>query len=552
MTGSPWTTHIGKAVRAHWHLALILIVSAWLLWPTGGETTRTVAGVSTSDEDVRFTIKISPGGAYLPGTHPYGIGEPLQGLTDVIAAFENRFPDTRIDVLTVPAVREYLVTQLSSGHAPDILNVNVENVWTDVHKGWYVPLDTFLEQPNPFVVEAGDPEAPGYKQWWDMFRYQAISRGKAAPDGLSYCLTYDMVETGIFYNKTLFNRLGLMPPTDWEQFIDIMERIQRQPVAEGSAIVPLLVNIGAYNDWTKDLFFDQVYYDLLPGIDLYQDPIREPYLQGYLDWDELAFLRQKGFFGRGDPRYRVVWERMRELKKFTNRNLMAEDLVREFVTQRAAMIWTVCALSYRLQMDRDLGFDWGVFYVPSFTRRTTEFASGQPMCVIGGAATQLEVTNSAIADTDPSLPMSERIARSERLQRVIAFLQFLCLPEQYARIVNEYPNYLPNIVDVAPLPVLAPFEEILSRRYTTTKWVYSFDLRFSEIQRRMLELYLTGGAELDDFLTWQEKNIDVASASMMRRKQPDVERMERRWRELAPVRARMTGLPAAVTMAANQ
>ena len=68
----------------------------------------------------------------------------------------------------------------------------------------------------------------------------------------------------------------------------------------------------------------------------------------------------------------------------------------------------------------------------------------------------------------------------------------------------------------------------------------------------MLELYLTGGAELDDFLTWQEKNIDVASASMMRRKQPDVERMERRWRELAPVRARMTGLPAAVTMAANQ
>ena len=174
------------------------------------------------------------------------------------------------------------------------------------------------------------------------------------------------------------------------------------------------------------------------------------------------------------------------------------------------------------------------------------------MCVIGGAATQLEVTNSAIADTDPSLPMSERIARSERLQRVIAFLQFLCLPEQYARIVNEYPNYLPNIVDVAPLPVLAPFEEILSRRYTTTKWVYSFDLRFSEIQRRMLELYLTGGAELDDFLTWQEKNIDVASASMMRRKQPDVERMERRWRELAPVRARMTGLPAAVTMAANQ
>jgi hypothetical protein len=31
---------------------------------------------------------------------------------------------------------------------------------------------------NPFVVEKGDPNAPGYKQWWDIFRYQAIGRGK--------------------------------------------------------------------------------------------------------------------------------------------------------------------------------------------------------------------------------------------------------------------------------------------------------------------------------------------------------------------------------------
>jgi raffinose/stachyose/melibiose transport system substrate-binding protein len=526
------------------YLALVplLLLGAWLLQPPEEEEYR--AGDSVSGSDARFVIKFAPGWAYLPGTHPYGIGKPLQGLTKVIRAFEERFPDTRIEVLTVPSVREYLVTQLSSGQAPDILNVNVENVWTDVQKGWYVPLDPFLEKPNQFVIEQGDPARPGYEQWWDMFRYQAISRGKAAPDGYNYCLSFDMIETGIYYNKSLFAQLGLRVPADWDEFIDIMAKIQAHRSADGSVVVPLLVNISAFNDWTTDLFFDQLYYDLLPGIDLHKDPTREPYLEGYLDWDELAFLRGKGFFGSLDPRYRQVWEQMRRLKRYTNENLMSDDLVREFVTQRGAMIWSVSALSYRLQGDRELGFDWGVFYLPRFTGKTSPYASGQPMCVIGGAATQLEVSNSAIGDTDPSLPMAERMARSERLQRVIAFLQFICLPEQNAKIVNEYAGLLPNIIGVDTLPILKPFEQILSRRYTTTKWIFTFDLRFAEIQRRMLELYLTDGIDLDGFLQWQEQNLDAAVANLLQRKQPDMQRLEQQWQLLAPVRSTLPDLPA--------
>ncbi len=523
-------------------LGAFLLLSTWLLWPPAEEGMRTDASVAHR-QDAEYVIKLSPGWAYLPDTHPYGIGKPLQGLKKVIRAFEERFPDTRIEVLNVPSVREYLVTQLSSGQAPDILNVNVENVWMDVQKGWYIPLDPFLERPNPFVVERGDPTAPGYDQWWDMFRYQAISRGKAAPDGFNYCLAFDMIETGIYYNKTLFAELGINVPRDWQEFVAAMQKIQQHRRADGSETVPLLVNIGAFNDWTTDLFFDQLYYGLLPGIDLVQDPTREPYLEGYLDWDELAFLRDKGFFSRRDPRYRQVWSTMRELKRYTNKNLMNDDLVREFVTQRGAMIWTVSTLSYRLQTDRDLGFEWGLFYLPPFTRETSEYASGQPMCVIGGAATQLEVSNSAIADTDPDLPMSERMARSERLKRVVAFLQFICLPEQNAQIVNEYPGLLPNIVGVETLPILKPFEEILARRYTTTKWIFTFDLRFSEIQRRMLELYLTDGIDLDGFLEWQEKNIDAAIANLLQRKAPDMERLEIQWNALAPQREAFVDLP---------
>ena len=156
------------------------------------------------------------------------------------------------------------------------------------------------------------------------------------------------------------------------------------------------------------------------------------------------------------------------------------------------------------------------------------------------------MTNRAVSDTDPSLPIAERMKRSERLKRVVALLQFMCLPEQNQRIVCEYPAFVPNIVGVKGLKILEPFERILERRYTTTKWVFTFDLRFSEIQQRMLILYLTDGIDLDGFLDWQERNLAAACANLRRRKAMDTAKLEAAWRAKAPARAKAEGLPPAV------
>ena len=514
-------------------LVVIVLVGLWVLWPPQEETAAGEEGDTGGTAEHRaakYVLTFSPGASYLPGSTPYGIGDPLKGVSEVIADFEKRFPDTKIDVITVPGVREYLVTQLSSGSAPDIINVNVEDVWIDVQKGWYVPLDPYLEAPNPFVLEQGGTDQPGSQQWWDMFKYQAISRGKAAPDNRNYCLTFDMIETGIFYNKDIFREVGVEPPKTWDDFLVVLAKLQE------AGHIPLAMNLSAFNDWCVDLFFDQLYYSLLPGIDLVQDPTREKYLEGYLDWDELCFLHEKGFFTRKDPRYVEMWKLMRAFRKYVVRNLSTTDLTREFVTQDCAMLWSGTWMVYRLRGDKMLGFDWGVFYLPRFTEETTRFASNTDMCVIGGAGTQLEVTNHAFCDTgDP--------ATSERLKRTIAFLQFLCMPENYARIVNEYPCLMPNVLGVPVLPSLEPFERILERRYTTTKWVFTFDLKFSEIQQRMLELYLNDGIDLEGFMDWQEGNLDAACANLLNRKNLDMERLQRKWDELAPVRAGMEGLP---------
>lgn len=347
-----------------------------------------------------------------------------------------------------------------------------------------------------------------------------------------YCITYDMVETGIFYNKTLFQRLGLSIPQTWDEFEVLMTRLR------DAGYTPLQMIATIYVDWAVDLFLDQLYYSILPGIDLHQDPVREPYLQGYLDYDEICFLFDHGFFTRRDPRYRELWQLLRRFRQFANKDIVSDDMLRAFVTQRAAMLWAASPLCYRLAADPELKFEWGVFYLPRFTTNTTRFASNVDMCVIGGAGVQYEVTSSAYADTgDP--------ATSRRLACVIDFLRFLTAPANYEKIVNEHPLMIPNIVGVPLLPLMQPFAEILERRYTTTKWCYTFDLQFLDIMSRTLLLYLDDHMTLDELLRWQERNLTAARHRFARRKHLDFISLQRRWEELAPLRASMEGLPIA-------
>jgi ABC-type glycerol-3-phosphate transport system substrate-binding protein len=515
----------------HILLVAILAVSAWALWPPrAGDDAVIRLGARRPGAEAEaarrpYHIRMAPG-LYLPGTMPGNVGKPLAGLLDVAEKFEELYPDTYVEFVGTPAVREWLVTQLAAGLAPDILNVNVEDVWQDVQKGWYVPLDAYLDRPSPFAK----PGEPGSKQWWDVFKYQAITRGKAAPDGKSYCVSYDMVETGIFYNKDILERLGLGLPKDWVEFLAMQKRLAE------AGYVPLLVELGPMSDWGVDLIFDQLYAPILDGIDLVKDPVREPYLQGYLDWDEICFLYRKGFFTRKDPRWVELWRILKTWRQYWNRDISTADMMRLFVTQKGAMYWSASWTVQQLARDPDIPFRWGVFYLPPIPASYSPYADGHDMCVIGGSAMQYVVTNTAFSDTgDP--------ATSERLRRAVAFLQFLTLPENADRVINEVLSMLPNVKGVEPHPELQPFDDFLKRPYTTTKWSFTFDMRFNEILVRMLDLYLNDGIAEDDYLAWTERNLRFAVETTVRRKKVDFDALQRTWDALAPARRHMKGLP---------
>ena len=131
-----------------------------------------------------------------------------------------------------------------------------------------------------------------------------------------------------------------------------------------------------------DLTFDQLYGELRELLDLDYDPRRGEYLHGYLDWDEIIFLHNHGFFTPQDPRWVEMWRILKEWRPYMSQELnpTGMDFVKEFVTQKGAMYWSHSMTVSRLVKDPSLGFEWGIFYLPPITPSYSRFARGKEQC----------------------------------------------------------------------------------------------------------------------------------------------------------------------------
>jgi hypothetical protein len=198
----------------------------------------------------------------------------------------------------------------------------------------------------------------------------------------------------------------------------------------------------------------------------------------------------------------------------------------------------------RLMADPDRGFEFGTFYLPAISSSYSRFARGKDMCVIGGSAMQYSITNSAVSDTSDKLPFAQRIEQSERLRRVIAFLQFLTTPANCDAVVNEQIALLPNVKGVEPHPELQAFDDILQRHYSMTKWLYTFDNQWNQVLERMLELYLNDGIDREHFTRVMEQDLERATARITKRKSLDFGELQKAWDAGAAKRAQFKDLPS--------
>ena len=176
---------------------------------------------------VQFCLLASPAGAetvltvyaqqYTPETKTGDNPHRLHEFTRLARAFEALHPGVRVRFLKNPVgeYRTWMRTQLQGGMAPDIIWAHADWTNEDARYGWFKNLDPYLEQPNPYVPPdwRGGGQRP--RRWIDLF-YKSATDQRRAPDGHLYALPIDLVETGIYYNRDLFDRAGVKPPRTWD------------------------------------------------------------------------------------------------------------------------------------------------------------------------------------------------------------------------------------------------------------------------------------------------------------------------------------------------
>jgi len=460
---------------------MIAVVRVFLAYPgvaMGQENMAT--SVPVAEKLIRVDLN-----QYTPGTIPGGIGDPVMEARNVADEWEKLHPGRRIKyqlmINTGTTEGEWLKTQLIGGIAPEIVTMNTEVAWQAIDKDWFIPLDEYLERPNPYI--------PGNQRWIDSFSNRALFNSKRAPNGKLYCITLDTVETGWFYNMTLLRRLGITElPETWEE----MEAVFR--VIQDAKVTPMTSQWNLASDWGQDIVFEMVYHDLLPRL----DPIPSPpdikdYQAYFLDPQEGGFLFTKGFFSSRDPRWREVHRIMKDWRQYWARELKFTDPLRLFLTGRLAVLWDGSWTIRRLAKDPYVDFEWTVGYVPSLTPESCRFASGSPATLIGGAAMQVHITNSA--------------RLNGLLDDCVDFLMFISAPQHIQRIANEALLFMPNVQGAKMDERLQPFAEIFKRKCCAIQWMEAMDPEYKKVWRRWLDYYLNDGFGLDEYLKVLDENF---------------------------------------------
>jgi ABC-type glycerol-3-phosphate transport system substrate-binding protein len=275
-------------------LMLLGVMGCMANQSTDATTTETQAAATeepaaTEEESSGEEAASAPSGTvefwtlYSPGT----IQSELYD--EIVADFNASHPDITVNI---SYVGQDIVTQIRptiiNGNPPDLFVCNTGIGSTLAEEGVLMTLNDYL----------ADSDYSGEQVWSDTFIDGSLEAGVMTGDDIQM-IPFELGITCWFYNKGLFDELGLTEPTTWDEMAAIFEKISEAGVAP----------IGA--DGNVDFYLSWYYSNLairLAGHDKYVSAI-----SGETSWTEPEFLEaaqklqemlpyfQKGFEGTQYP-----------------------------------------------------------------------------------------------------------------------------------------------------------------------------------------------------------------------------------------------------------
>ncbi len=389
----------------------------------------------------------------------------LTEMTRMAAEYKKLNPHVTIEYVELPTMnpQEYMswvVTQSLGGSIPDIVWAHATELEAYSTNGWFVDLKPYLEKPNKYVQ--------GNTRWMDLFGDKIIST-RLSSTGKLWSLPTDMVATAIFYNKDIFDKLGLKPPKTWAEFMAVSKKLK------DSGVTPLLFDMSntTHFSWSFRTLLSYYYEDQLPLIDvLPKDDI--------VSAEEFARAVKKGLVDAKSERHQEIFKLYDEWKNYFQEGFLAAPTPGMFERGQTAMWWGGIFNLLALEMNPDRKFNYSTFYFPPVTSATSKFITKEvPVRMIGGAAgVQFAVTKSAID--------------KKAVDQAVDFLQFITTPENNGAVYSEAKTTVPIVIGAKAPDMFKSFMEqskngistFILERYTNAE---QKDIWLSSIQ-----LYLTG------------------------------------------------------------
>lgn len=134
----------------------------------------------------------------------WGSPEEVAVFEDMIAQYEDKYPDITVDYITVPAADfgTKLQTMIASKQTPDVFYLPPENVMPYADSGIIADLSDFVADNDLF-----DPENV-WEKAIDMYRYDGTTPG----EGAIYGMPKDIGPFALAYNKDMFDAAGVTAP----------------------------------------------------------------------------------------------------------------------------------------------------------------------------------------------------------------------------------------------------------------------------------------------------------------------------------------------------
>ena len=439
---------------------LFALIAGGMLWAGGTDEGATAAsgGSKFSGDLVMWSNSFTPNvdrGENLAQLYV------MQALAD---EYMGMYPGVKIEFVERPDPEQHytawLVTQIAGGTAPHIVFGHATELEQYAPEGWFVDWMPYLTEPNPYI--------PGNTEWYDIFGKKLVEL-RRSPDGALWSLPVCMVATVIYYNKDIFEEVGVEAPATWAQFVDIQQKLL------DAGHTPLLFDLSTagHLSWSYRVLISHFYEDLMSEIDVIGGA------DDVVSAEEFSRAVKKGIIAGDDPAHRAVLALYPEWKQYWQKGFLTAPSPGIFEQGKTAMYWGHINKMVPFLNDPLIDFELGTFYSPQVTTETSPLSTGELMRMVGGASgEQWAVTKTAIDEGTVDM--------------AVDWIQFLTVPDNINALLDEAKVAAPLIKGGVVSEMFKPFVSqaeagvspfIVERFFSTQQrdqWFREFQLFMSD------------------------------------------------------------------------